>query len=148
MSPVLATIDFSPVSRAVAQEALILGTALGQPVIFLHVLAPFPRIEDPSTDRGEVLACGERNAERQLEKFAAVLCPLGSPVQRVIATGMATEEILREARARAAGHLVMGSRGHSRVHDVLLGSTALAILRATPCPVVILRARSPGPVAS
>jgi nucleotide-binding universal stress UspA family protein len=34
--------------------------------------------------------------------------------------------------------LVVGSRGHSTVHGVFVGSTSQRVLRHAPCPVVVL----------
>jgi nucleotide-binding universal stress UspA family protein len=43
-------------------------------------------------------------------------------------------------RARDAQLLVLGSHGHSRLFHTALGSTADAVVRSAPCPVVIVPA--------
>ena len=48
-------------------------------------------------------------------------------------------EVLAD-RARDAQLLVLGSHGHSRLFHATLGSTADAVVRSAPCPVVIVPA--------
>lgn len=48
----------------------------------------------------------------------------------------AVDEILAEARDRRACLLVMATRGHDGVADVLLGSRTERVLRGAPCPVL------------
>ena len=43
-------------------------------------------------------------------------------------------------RAQDAQLLVLGSHGHSRLFHAALGSTADAVVRNAPCPVVIVPA--------
>ncbi|MFR9728411.1 universal stress protein [Saccharopolyspora sp. MS10] len=53
------------------------------------------------------------------------------------------------ARSREASLLVLGSRGHGAVHDVLLGSVSAAAASGAGCPAVVVRgtgSAGPGPV--
>jgi nucleotide-binding universal stress UspA family protein len=54
----------------------------------------------------------------------------------MIRTGAAAEEILFAARLWEADLIVMGTRGRSRVAQFVLGSTAEAVIRQAPCPVM------------
>ncbi len=51
------------------------------------------------------------------------------------------ERVLVEA-SRDADLLVVGSRGHGRLADFVLGSVAAAVAREAHCPVVIVRPRA------
>lgn len=138
MNTILAPIDFSPVSTAVGREALTLGAALKQRVTFLHVLSPVDRTPMDEVNLTEVLAAGELNARGRLHTFVSGLG--AATAEYTVATGFVAEEILLQARINAASHIVLGSRGHSLLHDLLLGSTARAVLHASTCPVVIVPA--------
>jgi nucleotide-binding universal stress UspA family protein len=39
--------------------------------------------------------------------------------------------------------IVMGTHGHSVVHDLLLGSVAYKVVRKAPCPVLTVRSNRP-----
>ena len=43
------------------------------------------------------------------------------------------------ARARGAGLLVMGAYGHSRIRQLVVGSTTTTLLRLSEVPVLVLR---------
>lgn len=51
------------------------------------------------------------------------------------------ETIVRVATERNAAATVVGSHGHGRIGEVVLGSTSRDVIRRAPCPVVVVRAR-------
>jgi len=51
----------------------------------------------------------------------------------------AAKEILEEAREFGANHIVMGTRGHSELSGLLLGSVATKVLHHSDCPVTVVR---------
>ena len=55
----------------------------------------------------------------------------------------AAEEILRVAKERAAGLIVIGIRRRSPVGKLLLGSTAQQVLLDAPCAVLAVKAKAP-----
>jgi nucleotide-binding universal stress UspA family protein len=59
-------------------------------------------------------------------------------LDRIVAFGRPAAGILRAARERKAGLIVMGTQG-SRGPSNLVGSTAQRVIRAAPCPVLALR---------
>lgn len=136
MNAILAPIDFSPVSRAVGKEALSLSAALKQRVIFLHVLPPLESELVGEVNLADVMAAGESTARAQLHTFAQEMGATTAEV--VVATGFVATEILLHARNTSASHIVLGSRGHSLLHDLLVGSTTRAVLHASVCPVVVV----------
>jgi nucleotide-binding universal stress UspA family protein len=48
-------------------------------------------------------------------------------------------EIVKEAEARGADHLVIGSTGQTELSRLLLGSTAQSVVRHAHCPVTVVR---------
>jgi universal stress protein A len=53
--------------------------------------------------------------------------------------GSPAEEIVRCAREFGCDLLVMGTHGRSGIGHLALGSVAEAVIRAAPCPVLVVR---------
>lgn len=49
--------------------------------------------------------------------------------------------ILKSAREIGAGYIFIANRGHSKLHDVLLGSTVTALLQQSSLPVLLIKLR-------
>lgn len=58
-----------------------------------------------------------------------VMIKMGHPVKTIIDTAVEEE----------VGMVVMGTRGHSKFEDLLLGSTANGVIRRCPIPVLVVR---------
>jgi nucleotide-binding universal stress UspA family protein len=56
----------------------------------------------------------------------------------IVETGDAKERILHHARTGGYDALVMGSRGHGLIQEVLLGGTFRKVLRDCPIPVFVV----------
>lgn len=140
MKTILTPIDFSPISAAVVEQAATLAQVLGARVILLTVVEP-PVIATEYAalmNISELIAAGEKNAERQLEALATELGRRGIPVKSIQVTGTAVAEIATQAAACEADYIVMGSHGHTAFYDLLVGSTTHGVLNRASCPVVIV----------
>ncbi len=60
----------------------------------------------------------------------------GANIRFTSTKGSLEEAILRQADVSGADVLVMATRGHDSLRDVLLGSHAERVLRRSPCPVL------------
>ncbi len=69
----------------------------------------------------------------------------GVPVKARVDEGPAAQTIIAVARAEGAGLIVMGSRGLGRIAAAVLGSTARAVSRHSPIPVLVARRRREAP---
>ena len=56
-----------------------------------------------------------------------------------VVRGHAADQLARAALARAADLIVVGHTGHSRLHHLLLGSTADRVVEHASCPVLVVR---------
>ena len=82
----------------------------------------------------------ESEYEIWLEETAASLREVGLTVTTsVTASGDVAEELLTVARAKGADLVVVGSRSHSFVRQVFLGSVAKETIRVSEIPVLIER---------
>jgi nucleotide-binding universal stress UspA family protein len=119
--PVLAY-DGSQRASAAMHAAAEVATALGLPLTVVHVT------RDDGSNGGKVLD----EARRYLHSYdLALTCETvaGYPHQRII-------EFIRE---RGHDLLFIGAYGHSRIIEMVLGSTTEFVLRNSPCPVFLTR---------
>jgi nucleotide-binding universal stress UspA family protein len=59
----------------------------------------------------------------------------------VLVEGVAHDQIVRAARGRKAGLIVMGTHGRTGVARFFLGSVAARVAATAPCPVLTVRGR-------
>jgi universal stress protein A len=138
---ILVPTDFSePATRAVDYAA---GWAAktGATVLLVHVL--------PSTlDSLPFLAMLSRNRTAELEqeqiedaetKLAAEALRLGVASEHQLIRGHAADAILRTADEAKASMVVIGSTGRDGIERAVIGSVAERVVRAAPCPVLVVR---------
>lgn len=134
LAPVLSpSTDDRPliVSRAIAR-------ALGVPQLLLHVVEPL-RVRHPRAD-GLIPGIERERRERAEAALASVAASAGAPApETLIAYGEPSEEIVKVARDRGVGLIVMGLVG-SRLGGPRIGSVTYRVLCASPCPVLALPA--------
>lgn len=78
-------------------------------------------------------------ARRQLEEARAALQATGAVAESELAAGEPRQVLPELVKRQAPALLVMGAFGHSRLHQLLLGSTTSNLLRLSDVPVLILR---------
>ena len=59
--------------------------------------------------------------------------------QVLSARGHIADHILEAAQIADANLIVLGSRGMSRLHQLVIGSVAHKIVQLAPCPVLLVR---------
>jgi len=135
MQSVLIPIDFSETSQAALQYAIDLVRSFGARLFLLHVPgktgenfeADFPvgRFESAMKERLGTLL-NQKDLESLRPEFAL---RIGTPA----------EEIVRYADARDVDLIIMGTHGRSGMAHLLMGSVAEHVVRAAPCPVLLVR---------
>ena len=143
---ILVAIDFSPVSEAVVAHAASLAKAFSAELTLIHVAAPDPDFvgyeAGPQTvrdSRAETL----HTEHRELQATAELLRQHGIATHALLIQGPTVEKILEEALRINADTIVLGSRGHGALYRALLGSVSEGVLRAAPCPLVVVPAPRP-----
>lgn len=76
---------------------------------------------------------------RQMEAAQARLVDAGLQVGLVIEAGEPEVALLHKIAAEGFDLLVMGAYGHSRIRNLIIGSTTTAMIRACKVPVLIYR---------
>ncbi len=144
MKTILAALDFSDVTGAVVTEATALARAFGTPVYLLHVEAPEPAFigyePGPQSVRDQVAHSVAEN-RRRAHAIRDELVQQELDAHSITVQGPTGEKILSEAKRLEAGIIVMGSHGHSAMHDLLAGSVTKQVLNHAHCPVLVIPSR-------
>jgi nucleotide-binding universal stress UspA family protein len=143
MKILLVPLDFSAASANLLQKAASLAQSLGARLVVLHVLQPITPVGDPMMmpDMAQITAMqkiAEQDARAQLTRACEKVAEQGGAAESELRHGPASAVILERARALPADMVIMGSHGHTALYDLLLGSTSHAVLKKSPCPVVIV----------
>jgi nucleotide-binding universal stress UspA family protein len=138
---ILCPVDFSPTSERTAHEAGLLAAETQSRLVLFHVIERVsgpPTPVPPGFDRKAYRADAEDSVRRRLRRLAA---DHRDVPEASLAWGWPDREILRSARERSAGLIVMGAHG-GPMDSTLFGSTAHKVVRRASCPVLVLPARA------
>lgn len=141
---VLLPTDFSSCAEGAHEHAAFFAKAANAKVICLHVVEPVvPAVSYtglaeplPVADLADEM---QDSAESELPKTAN--CPelAGLEVEEVITHGDPASEIVRLAAERAVDLIVIATHGRTGIQRMLFGSTAEAVVRQSPCPVLVVK---------
>ena len=133
---VVVATDFSEAAARAADWGAAIARAHGAHLTLVHAAwlpAPAPDYVAPEADFGGGI---QQAARARLEEEAARLGESGAEIHPRLAVGSAVEAILDLCREIGADLLVAGARGHSQLHNLLLGSTAERLVQQADCPVL------------
>ncbi len=141
--------DFSEAARAAADEVADEVVATGGVLILLHVrgVPPVPvGLEWMGGNAmtpvwSDLQASWTDRAERALADEARRLAEAhpGLAVQVEVVEGRPAEAILHAADDLDAARLVIGSHGHSKLRNAMMGSTADKVVRLAKVPVLVVK---------
>ena len=144
---ILVAVDFSPDSEAALRWACRYAAAIAAPLEIVHVVhdpASSPGTYKPNGDNllEPMVDVAQRKLAEFLEKFdrSNPQLPVLEQAKKICVPGLPVQRILDVAQARGAGLLVLGSRRHSGLGQLLQGSTASQITRQAGLPVTIVKA--------
>ena len=84
---------------------------------------------------------GHELAERATEPSAKAHRSRGFQVEVLVERGDPAEVISERAAEHEVDLIVMGTRGHSKIRQILLGSTTERVVEHAPCPVLTVHQR-------
>lgn len=136
---ILVAYDGSEGSRIALRRALELGGALQATVATISVEEHLPYY---AASLSEVKGAKEQIDEhfRTLTKQARDAALLsGMEIDTIVRQGHEVESIVAAAKEGTYDLLVIGYHGHSGIFGRSMGSTAEAIVRFAPCPVLLAK---------
>lgn len=150
-SRILVALDGSPCAHAALGEALKIAEASHGSLVAVCVVEHSSPFVDPTCGffEQDVAAARARVATETLE-YACSQCT--ARAMRCVTKTLDSFDddvasvLVRAATECAVDLIVMGTRGLHGMRRALLGSTAEAVLRHAPCPVLVVRqTNSPAP---
>ena len=141
---ILVPTDFSECGNYALSWAASIARTFKASIICVHVIEPIvPTVGYsgmseplPIADISEQL---EDSAERELPKLAECEECAGLDVEELIVHGEAASEIVQVAKDRNVDLIVVSSHGRTGLGRILFGSTAEAVVRHAPCPVLVVK---------
>ena len=137
---ILAAIDLTEDSRAVARRAVEIARMANGNVHLLHVLEFVP-VEPMSDTLVPVVQIDDQMLARARSQISALAAELGLPAgSATVEAGSAKSEILRHAREQSADLIVLGCRERHGL-SILVNRTEDTVLHGAPCDVLAVRVR-------
>ncbi len=142
MKTLLVPVDFSAVTEKVIEAALAQAKAFRGRVHLLHVIQP-PVVGSgefalPVEIVEEAVNTNKRNALQRLDGRLETFRGAGIECSAATVVGAPDQAILEEAARIEADAIIMGSHGHGRLYDFLVGSTASGVIKRTKCAVLVI----------
>lgn len=141
---IVAAVDFSPHSAAVVEAAVMLAKQFGAKVRLVHAYdIPIPLVSPYEVAIPEpYLEETRRIAAEKLAALVARVTKEGVAVDSQLTEVPAAAAIVRAAEESKADLVVIGTRGHTGLKHLLLGSVAERTVRLAPCPVLTVKAEA------
>lgn len=141
MKRILVPVDFSPLSKKALLYAIGFARKFDAELTLFHALEP----EIPPTFEGLMIAPSVSNAatsRREKELKALVHSTRSGETVRIgsmFRRGLAAHEIVEAARDLDVDLIVIATHGYTGWKHFCIGSTAERVVRAAPCPVLVVR---------
>jgi universal stress protein A len=139
---ILVPVDFSPLSKKALQYATRLAQQFGAQLTVFHVVEPeIPpafdgyMIAPPVTSTGSSASCAG-----QMKTLVNLVRNAGHVrVDSTVRCGLASIEIVDAAKELDVDLIVIATHGYTGWKHFAIGSTAERVVRAAPCPVLVVR---------
>lgn len=148
-SRVIAAVDFSAPAAHALRALLALRLGERAAITVLHAFEPLAKTRMASAGVAEATLRrhteqAAQAARKALAELLAALEPREQPLGRLVEEGLPAEVIRRVAEREGADLVVIGTRGHTGLKRLLLGSVADALLRELACDVLAVPPPVPG----
>lgn len=142
IAKILVPVDFSGQSAYALEYAIDLAKAMGASIHVFHayslptqIVGPYEVAPIPNDFFEQVRESASKHLAQSREKVKAG----GVACEASLTDGAPAEAIAEAAKQVNADLIVMGTRGHTGLKHMLLGSVAERTLRIAPCPVLATR---------
>jgi nucleotide-binding universal stress UspA family protein len=140
MKKILVPSDFSSASSNAFRCALRFAQKFGADLLLIHVLEPVVAPGYVALAEGSPL-CEEdfATAGRNLGDWVDLASHAGVKAKLALRVGLPAHEIVEIARDHDVDLIVIATHGHTGWKHFCIGSTAERVVRAAPCPVLVVR---------
>jgi nucleotide-binding universal stress UspA family protein len=139
---ILCPVDFSETSDRALEYGLGLAERLGAEITVLHVYQmPSYALAEGTLELPPYLADELKSGlKERLDALVQAKAGSAQKASSVLCEGIPYVEILREAKARGADLIVIGTHGRTGLAHMMIGSIAERVVRTAEVPVLTLRA--------
>ena len=150
LSKILVPLDGSPTSMEAADYAIMLSTLHHSQIVLLHVLnvaeyyssLQFFEVKQPIESK-EIIEEAKKEANKWFNIVKKKIDErLGKQIELetyITISPSTVKSILDFAEEKNVDLIVVGTRGHSGIKKLLLGSTASGIVTYSSCPVIVVK---------
>lgn len=150
LSKILVPLDGSPTSMEAADYAIMLSTLHHAQIVLLHVLnvaeyyssLQFFEVKQPIESK-EIIEEAKKEANKWFNIVKKKIDEkLGKQIELetyITISQSTVKSILDFAEEKNVDLIVVGTRGHSGIKKLLLGSTASGIVTYSSCPVIVVK---------
>ncbi len=139
---ILVPVDFSPLSKKAVHYATRLARQFGAELNLFHVVEPEipPAFDGFMIPPPPISNCASASYANRLDRLAtSARTERVSHVQSTVRTGLAAFEIVEAAKELDVDLIVIATHGYTGWKHFAIGSTAERVVRAAPCPVLVVR---------
>ena len=139
MKKILVAIDFSAGSAQALRYALKFSIQFDSQLLLLHILhdpAEAPGFYSSEKAGKKVFSSMEAAASRMMDEFVEKHLKEWEKFDTRIIPGLPAEEIVRIAEKEEFDMIVIGTRGHSGLKRLMIGSVTDRVIRSCTCPVL------------
>jgi nucleotide-binding universal stress UspA family protein len=137
---ILVPIDFSQPSKDALTVAHQLAKKLDARLALAHVLEiPLPNVDVSLTLPTDYVSQAQEGAKAQMKALTKRQRITDVAVEYHVLSGSPYRSIIRDLLRESCELVVMGSKGASGDHEVLIGSNAERMVRLAHCPVLVVK---------
>jgi len=145
MARILHATDFSAASGAAFTWAVNMARRDRAELLLLHVLSPpAPLVADAYVTPAvwnTLIRSQRASAQRRLDALVAKARQARVKARGLLVDGVPADRIVKTARGRRAGMIVVGTHGRTGAARFFLGSVAGRVVATAHCPVLTVRGR-------
>ena len=142
MKTFLVPVDFSPITDRVIASALDFARAFKGRVVLLHVVqAPVIASAEyalPADVIQEAVTVSKNASQKKMAAYTEYFTKEGIPCTCQTLIGAPVPLIRDESAKPGTDFIIMGSHGHGKLYDFLVGSTASGVIKQSKCGVIII----------
>jgi nucleotide-binding universal stress UspA family protein len=136
---ILVGVDGSDAAKHALEKAVELARLMGGSVHVISVEERLPAYAATVSEVDEEDSYANAYYARVQSEALRTADAKGVPLTHEVLPGHAADVLVRAAKAGGVDLLVIGHTGHSRLHNMFLGSTADRVVEHAPCPVLVVR---------
>ena len=140
LKKILVSSDFSPASDNAFKYALRFSQHFGAQLHVIHVLEPVLSPQFAGLPEAPALSEKElATAEKKLRAWTDSAGAAGVAAKLVLRNGWPAHEIVEAAKDLDVDLVILATQGLTGWKHFCIGSTAERVVRAAPCPVLVVR---------